>query len=251
MSPCQDFSRFPDLPTEIRLKIWPLTFPSSRVIEIRTADYPSNISYLPIPSRPGNTVSDINWVTKTRPPAALSVCRETRAEALRVYSVRFELLAAGGEVIYINPDIDILYANFKFQDLMQLFLRDLRMFTGNGPDDELLALAFNEQLLHFWNDQVKDPTRKQIRYKSLTLIYEPGIMEPYWTEWDGDCVLGELSELSKAYLSEKGFLQTMEDAESGMHINSVEIHRGETARAHMDATRTTGLVIGKFNTLQE
>jgi hypothetical protein len=186
----RQFYLFPQLPTEIRLKIWPLTLCEPRIVEIRTSDYPANFELISFSQN--KRVSDINWVTKAPPPAALSVCRESRSEALKVYTLRIQLLAnklAGPgwcEVIYLNPEIDVVYANFKWEKLLKVFLNDVRVFDDARRGVWWLALSAKFFWMHEWSLTDGQLTGQELG--GLILVDEGEILEPYWTEWDGDCV---------------------------------------------------------------
>ncbi|KAJ4389049.1 hypothetical protein N0V93_006511 [Gnomoniopsis smithogilvyi] len=73
--PLKKFHLFNDLPTEIRLKIWDLTF-LPRVVEVR-------------PPRPHN--SQGQWQSGCSNPAALAVCIEAREAALAHFRIPFPL----------------------------------------------------------------------------------------------------------------------------------------------------------------
>jgi hypothetical protein len=104
---------FSTLPTERRLQIWRYSCLTPRIIEMRTDDYPGNWNISFYPTRHGTEIRTIQWVTQTTAPAVLSVCHESREMALKVYTLRFEVLASGSSIIYINPLLDTIYGNFK------------------------------------------------------------------------------------------------------------------------------------------
>lgn len=75
-----NFTLFPDLPTELHLKIWShfliLTLPSPLSITLKTQTW----------------VSDNSVLRKGKPiPAILHVCRESREVGLRKYVLGYEL----------------------------------------------------------------------------------------------------------------------------------------------------------------
>lgn len=76
------FSVFPDLPTEIRLKIWTIILPGPRTIAIQYKTKTSNYN--------GKDVSVFTgWISPDPPPIALSICQESRSEALKHYQTAF------------------------------------------------------------------------------------------------------------------------------------------------------------------
>lgn len=135
------FQLFPNFPAEIRLKIWEFYTWYPRVVEIRTYDHPSNIGFWT--NDQGNSVSDLRWVTKTPPPPALSVCRELRVEAKKIWSFRFQLHpGGGGEIIHINPILDTIYTHVgRWPELIPSLLRDLQSFST--PQCRILHFACN------------------------------------------------------------------------------------------------------------
>lgn len=77
-TPLDEFTMFPKLSTDIRLKIWRRTYPAGRVVGIRY-----------------NYKKDRN-TTKSLPPIALWFNQESRAEALPVYKLVFGTKARDG-----------------------------------------------------------------------------------------------------------------------------------------------------------
>lgn len=76
------FHLFTQLPSELRLKIWSYTICTARVICIKC-------------TKESTTIGDRNvrnakeFYSSTLPPTALAVCRESRCEALKVYTLAF------------------------------------------------------------------------------------------------------------------------------------------------------------------
>jgi hypothetical protein len=88
-----EFTKFPELPTELRLQIWRSThFPGWTFRFQCGSDLPTTWD-----SQNINQVSGDNSI-------ALQVNKESRTEALRFYSVLFECTT--GPEIYFNPPID-------------------------------------------------------------------------------------------------------------------------------------------------
>ncbi|KAJ4414310.1 hypothetical protein N0V85_003203 [Neurospora sp. IMI 360204] len=85
------FTLFPLLPTELRLAIWQASC-HPRILEIH---------YCPSQDR---------CFTPSKPPVILSVCRESRHEALsRIYAKAFGTRTHTSGSIYFAPELDILY----------------------------------------------------------------------------------------------------------------------------------------------
>lgn len=78
----QCFPRFPELPTEIRLKIWKHCLPGPRAVEV---DYGEHSEFLS---------------SKYPPPIALHICRESRAEALKHYELAFDSGPNAGRIYF-------------------------------------------------------------------------------------------------------------------------------------------------------
>ena len=105
------FHLFPSLPTELRLKIWNASlFP--RVVELHIWRH-----------HYAREETD-NWQSGSSNPIALSICSESRREALRFYRVKISLHGgAEGRVLYINPGIDtvVVLGELQYQRLRALF----------------------------------------------------------------------------------------------------------------------------------
>jgi len=136
-----EFALFSTLPTEIRLRIWSLSFLIRRLIVIRTKGCPGKTEYLS--TRNGIEVSNTSWAIKCSAPPALSVCRESRREALTTYTFRFDLVASGPQVVYFNPFLDTVYVDFESSSLLRLLLDDLRAFDQRGRGIRLLAVSYD------------------------------------------------------------------------------------------------------------
>jgi len=84
MSALNSFSRFSDLPLEIRLCIWGFALSDPRVIEITLRGHEHGGS-----SSPANAYV----ASSSKPPALLHTCRESRNLALRTYEARLGVLS--------------------------------------------------------------------------------------------------------------------------------------------------------------
>ncbi|KAH9240674.1 hypothetical protein K456DRAFT_31705 [Colletotrichum gloeosporioides 23] len=91
-----NFHLFLKLPVELRVMIWHLSLPRTRIVSIQC----STTSLF--------EMNDSSWGTSPAIiPANLHTCRESRQEAMRYYNLRFGV--AGPPKIFFNPQIDILH----------------------------------------------------------------------------------------------------------------------------------------------
>ncbi|RDW77141.1 hypothetical protein BP6252_05194 [Coleophoma cylindrospora] len=88
----QNFSLFPDLPLELRLKIWRHTFHVNRIVAISIVLGGGRFS---------------GWKSLDKPPVVLWVNSEAREEALKHYKLSFGTPLRPAS-IYFNPRIDTL-----------------------------------------------------------------------------------------------------------------------------------------------
>lgn len=80
--PSSSFTLFPTLLTEIRLKIWQFVLPGPRTLGLEYNTKPTRIN--------GKTLSVFTgWASSQPQPIALSICRESRIEALKRYETAF------------------------------------------------------------------------------------------------------------------------------------------------------------------
>ena len=121
------FHLFPQLLPEIRAKIWSLTLPDPRVLLVRSSAYSPALS--------GEyTTSPISYGGKH--PVALHVCRESRGEALRTLTLKFNA--------FWDLKRDALYVEVKkwgADDAMKM-VADMRT-RGLLDDFRHLALDFD------------------------------------------------------------------------------------------------------------
>ena len=94
------FTSFGDFPTEIRLKIWRYCIPTNRTIRAKLVV----INRTPIISFERDEI-----------PAALSTCRESRGEALRVYRPLFKSGVEPGRQFYVDITSDVLLIKRDFK----------------------------------------------------------------------------------------------------------------------------------------
>ncbi|KAE9365491.1 hypothetical protein N431DRAFT_101645 [Stipitochalara longipes BDJ] len=101
------FDRFRDLPESVRFAIWRQAASVPRVVsvfETHTAERRPNVEAYP--------TYETAMISRTRPPAMLSVCQESRTTALQIYKAMDEgIRTKGAEFdipIYVNPKVDIV-----------------------------------------------------------------------------------------------------------------------------------------------
>ncbi|KAE9379321.1 hypothetical protein N431DRAFT_325607 [Stipitochalara longipes BDJ] len=92
------FSLFPSLPLELRTKIWQFSLPGIRLVETRFINMPC---HFPMPKLP---------------TPLLHVSQEAREVTLRRYMPLYRL-SSPLPLIYINPNVDILFINEHVQQL--------------------------------------------------------------------------------------------------------------------------------------
>lgn len=109
-----EFTRFPDLPTELRLRIWRHAMPGPRYLEVGFAAIPQMPSESPNDYANTNMYSafDTSHIHCNNAVALSSTCHESRDEFRRHY---FRLggswqdtTGAGRQPPYFNPDIDTI-----------------------------------------------------------------------------------------------------------------------------------------------
>ncbi|CAK7203884.1 hypothetical protein SEUCBS139899_006634 [Sporothrix eucalyptigena] len=116
-NPLTSFTRFPDLPTELRLKIWQLSF-VPRVVEVhrRKSHYADG----------DRSSASAKWQSWSSNPPALAVCYESRTLALEHYAANIRLAVntpceRAGEArldlhrrLYLAPHVDTLVVLGEF-----------------------------------------------------------------------------------------------------------------------------------------
>ena len=118
------FTLFTALPLELRLNIWKHTFPGPRVVKINSYGIAKQDGY------------NFHAFYSTSPiPMALSICSESRAEALRHYHASFGMRHPFiPSIIYFNYEIDTLYFEFD---------------SHQALNSQLLILALSDRYVQF------------------------------------------------------------------------------------------------------
>lgn len=103
------FTLFPQLPAELRLKVWQQSF-NPRTVELHSRRTHYAQTHTP------------RWHSSCGNPAALAVCAESRAEALPFYSVPLPI-GDNGRLLYLNPAVDtvVILGELDFRRLAALF----------------------------------------------------------------------------------------------------------------------------------
>ncbi|KAI0140401.1 hypothetical protein BJ166DRAFT_542959 [Pestalotiopsis sp. NC0098] len=152
------FPLFPRLPAELRVQVWRCTF-EPRVLELHHYGEPWNHFLM----------AEARWFSSCGNPAALSVCSESRREALAVYSVALPLGAGprgGGNFKYNVRDDD---GGGEFQTTT----RPGRRLYMNPAADALVLLgadlAYGHLMRLFADVAALDPTGRGLKRLGLTI----------------------------------------------------------------------------------
>jgi hypothetical protein len=123
------FTLFPDLPSELRIKIWHHALSIPRIVEMKESRYPERCSP---GSRETNLVPDWQYKNKN-PPPLLSTCSESRNEALQAYkentSFDDEPLGTGGPE-WFRFDRDILHLKTHDLDFSEMFMKQAQRWEN-------------------------------------------------------------------------------------------------------------------------
>ncbi|KAK2001037.1 hypothetical protein LX36DRAFT_379913 [Colletotrichum falcatum] len=140
------FSRFPDLPYELRSKIWRIHLERPRVVVIRGVMDTSGVEASG--NELGNVACNAHWYCENRSPAVFRVCAEARREALSFFRIRLPMASPEPDAhgypqrsqrnpawdrIYINPDWDlVLYQGASRSLTMPILASDLLAYDPLG-----------------------------------------------------------------------------------------------------------------------
>ncbi|GKT41287.1 uncharacterized protein ColSpa_01468 [Colletotrichum spaethianum] len=140
------FRRFPDLPYELRLKIWRIHLERPRIVVIRGVMDSSGIKVSG--NELGNVVCNAHWYCENRSPAAFRVCAESRREAVSFFRIHLPLRSPDPDAhgypylnqrnpawdrIYVNPDWDlVLYQGASRSLTMPILASDLLAYDPLG-----------------------------------------------------------------------------------------------------------------------
>jgi len=124
------FTLFPNLPSELRLKIWKHIAPGPRIVELQYATEPKRL----VESIPG-TLHPVSpdWISKYPPPIVLHICQESRMEVLKSYQLA------------LGPHENLIYVEFSFDTLY---------FTKGVESNSFLSYStanISDHMLDIWN----------------------------------------------------------------------------------------------------
>jgi hypothetical protein len=121
------FTLFPDLPFELRLKIWRLIAPGPRTVSVQYLMKYDNFN--------GKRISKFSgWGSPDPVPIILHICREARVEALKTYQPAFRSYFHEAKT-YIDFEVDTIL----FGAHLDAF-HPIDSFVDDGPSDYLLEV---------------------------------------------------------------------------------------------------------------
>ncbi|KAI6085911.1 hypothetical protein F4821DRAFT_260415 [Hypoxylon rubiginosum] len=235
--PPTEFTLFPLLPAELRIKIWNASF-GPRVVELhKTID--SNV----VDNIPRLRFGPSPWLSNCSNPAALSTCSEARVLALKHFTVPLKVFAPRNGVLtprflYINPasDLLVIIGDVDYLGLADLFdtaqardpnkqriqrlglsvtcwLRNFQ-FENHFRWDKILFSVDVEELVLLMYDQQRPPARfrdgecavKQVGgMESFTRLFSSAMLERFETGrlrlMNLDFILGPVSRRALESLS--------------------------------------------------
>jgi hypothetical protein len=146
----QTFPLFNELPPELRVKIWCLTFPRGtgptgrRRIDLNALIYDKSSDDDSEDESDGDDTSDhtmdsVQFWNRPKAPITLSICRESRQEALRHYRLLFDFSGRPNmphsRPIYYNPKLDIIHLPYKSLYELPAVLYSLNWLGSHAPVD--------------------------------------------------------------------------------------------------------------------
>jgi len=121
------FHPFPELPIELRTKIWDEAALVPRIVKIGVIETEENLHQ-----------RRITYKTRTPVPALLRANQESRKQGLKYYSLSF-----GSTSDYIDMKLDTIYINFKV-DLVYFPVKNSISSTGMRPVYSLEHLLYSK-----------------------------------------------------------------------------------------------------------
>jgi len=175
------FTLFPLLPAELRLAIWQASC-HPRILEIH---------YCPSQDR---------CFTPSKPPVILSVCRESRHEALsRIYAKAFGTRMHPSGSIYFAPDLDILYIP-RYYEEEEDFHHHHKGKRGSKEEKErrrrIMSMGYSETARDFGTYVLN--TTDLIKNLAIDHV-RPEIRRP-WETYSKFCLIRSFPNLERAFL---------------------------------------------------
>ncbi|GKT58104.1 pectinesterase precursor [Colletotrichum tofieldiae] len=140
------FHRFPDLPYELRSKIWRIHLERPRIVVVRGVMDTSGVEASG--NELGNVACNARWYCENRSPAIFRVCAESRREAMSFFRIHLPMRSSEPDMhgypylnqrnpawdrIYINPDWDlVLYQGTSRSLTMPILASDLLAYDPLG-----------------------------------------------------------------------------------------------------------------------
>jgi len=145
MSTSDEFHLFPALPPELRLKIWGYAL-----------SVPRNVTVLCLEGRfERGAPREVKFSSPDRPPALLHVCRESRCEALRIYTPAFQT-GKGATPIYVAFSQDTIESSQNLlRCLGKLELEGIQRLVLVIKDPSYFA-DFNSQFLKMMQHNLRE-----------------------------------------------------------------------------------------------
>ncbi|KAK1783162.1 hypothetical protein QBC45DRAFT_155694 [Copromyces sp. CBS 386.78] len=177
------FTLFPLLPTELRLAIWQASC-HPRILEIH---------YCPSQDR---------CFTPSKPPVILSVCRESRHEALsRIYAKAFGTRTHPSGSIYFAPELDILYIPRYYEeeeDFHHHAQKGGRRLEQEQKDRQrrIMSMGYSETARDF--GQYVLNTTELVKNLAIDHV-RPEIRRP-WETYSKFCLIRSFPKLERAFL---------------------------------------------------
>ncbi|KAK3486012.1 uncharacterized protein B0T23DRAFT_243799 [Neurospora hispaniola] len=177
------FTLFPLLPTELRLAIWQASC-HSRILEIH---------YCPSQDR---------CFTPSKPPVILSVCRESRHEALsRIYAKAFGTRTHPSGSIYFAPDLDILYIPRYYEEEGDFHRHHQKRKAARGEEEKertrrIMSMGYSETARDF--DRYVLNTTELVKNLAIDHV-RPEIRRP-WETYSKFCLIRSFPRLERAFL---------------------------------------------------
>lgn len=237
------FTIFLKLPTELRLKIWQFTFRHPRIIEFRPKSRSNQIRKVPFPYNNGRTVSELDWLTKCPPQPGISVCRESRQEALKFWTVRFPLRAGSDWVIYMNLHQDIVFLPDLYNAHLEL-VGDIYAYDTTDCGVRLLAMDLHNVLnMDRWNELKTKLPLMAPALEWLYLVIDDTLGGIHGRKWEPDCTFvaprTDHEKMMSMKVGDPSFEATRQfwkDRADVPEVRIVALRTGEAARQSIESS---------------